>query len=82
MVPGSVPVNGGLQTPTIWKISLPMRKGFAEDGGIVLEAARPVVVGNDGDGMSAGSGVVIGSEETAEGRLEAEGGEHVAGDDS
>ena len=54
-------------------------ESFGEDVGIVGEAARPVIVRDDGDGMSAGSGVVIWREETAEGGLQAEGGEHVAG---
>ena len=54
-------------------------ESFAEDVGIVGETAGPVIVGNYGDGMSAGNGVVIGSEKAAEGGLEAEGGEHVTG---
>lgn len=55
-------------------------EGFTEDMGIVGETARPVIVGDDSDGMRAGSGVVIRGEEPAEGGLQAEGGEHVAGD--
>ena len=54
-------------------------ESFVEDIGIVGEAARPVIVRDDGDGMTAGSGVVIWREEAAEGGLQAEGGEHVAG---
>lgn len=54
-------------------------ESLAENVGIVGEAARPVIVRDDGDGMTAGSGVVIWIEEAAEGGLQAEGGEHVAG---
>jgi len=55
-------------------------ESFANHVGIVLEAAGPVIVRDDGDGMSTGSGVVVGSEKAAESRRKAKGGEHVAGD--
>jgi hypothetical protein len=48
-------------------------EGFAEDAGILLEAVEPVIVGNHGEGMRTGSGIVIGCEKTTEGRLQTEG---------
>jgi len=55
--------------------------GAADEGGVGGEARLPVGVGDDGDGVAEAGTVVIGAEEAAEVRTQAEGFEVGAGDE-
>ena len=79
--PASVPVNGGCgPTPMIWiKVAIAHTEGLPENLWIAVEAARPIIIGKNGVGMSPGLAIIGFREQTAERGTEFEIGKHLPG---